>query len=228
MTRCLALALAALCSCQLNRDPPKEPELQLRSYKVPPASAPQLRAVIHGALFLEKDKSVGRVSVSPDGQLVVLGTPAIQLGVQELIKDYGSHPPPPSLELTYWLVRGKPAPSGSKPTPSPELAELQAALAAVPGAPLQYELVERLRLASLADERAHVSGRALHVEQSASLIGDKVVAELKLHPRSRPSNSVETRVQLVPGQLLVLAEAGVGEDQGQVLYLVRASVLGAR
>jgi hypothetical protein len=226
MTRTLLAALFALASCTSAREAPKEPELQLRSYKVPPGAAQQLRAVIRAALFLEKDRSIGSAQVTSDGQLLVLGAPAIQKGVEQLVADYPARGAPPSIELTYWLVRGKPGNAAARP----ELQEIAAALAALPEPKRDFELVERLRLTSMSAEHAQVEGRLLRIQQNATLVGDRVVADLNINSAKSGGNKVETRVQLQPGQLLVLAEMGAAEGQGEgeVFYVVRASVAAGR
>jgi hypothetical protein len=222
MPRFLALALIGACACSAQRtDRADPPELQLRTYKVPPGSGQQLRGLLHGVLFLEKDKSVGRVSVSPDGQLVVLGSPQVQKGVEQLVADFPAvRRTPATIQIEYWLLRGRPGPGKD----APELQAIAPAVKAIAGqGASQLEPIESLRLQTLSDEYGKIQGRTLEVQQTASLVDGKVVADLRLS-RHHGNGRLETRLQLQPGQLVVLGESGEGEEPGSSLYyVVRAS-----
>ena len=222
-----SLGALALSGCRLQgQDANKERELQLRSYKVPAGAGQQLRAVLSSVLFLEKDKSVGRVSLSPDGQLVVLGPPEVQHGVAQLVRDFPStQKAPSSVELTYWVLRGKP---GGDTKDAPDLGEIAQAVKAIAGQGVgRLELIERLRLRSLVDERAQIQGSGVEISQTASIVDGRVIADLRLHrTQERRANRLETRVQLQPGQLVVLAESG--EDANTLFYVVRANAAEAK
>jgi len=206
------LAAAALSSCRAdNTASAAEPAPLMKTYDVPSGQGPQIRSVINAALDRgENNPRLARVELSPNGKLVVVGPQGIQDGVKELLDQLAkepAQPPPPTISFTYWLVVGKKAKDASAPTP-PELAEIASALAAIQKAdgPVSFSSLEKLSMLSQADEFAEQqSGRSTYVRQRASLQDGKVIADLRLQ---NGPQKLETRVQVAPGQLLVLGQSG--------------------
>lgn len=233
MKRLAALAAALLCfssfSCSVPGKEASEPEPELRIYSVPGGTANELRSVLASTLSRgEGNPPAGRVSVTPDGQLLVLAAPTIHKGVKELVDTAKEDPATEvvTLELTYWLVAGEPASASSEggsrvaPQVDPLLAEVEQALG-----PMRFRLLEQTRLTSRAGSFANSQGRYLHVTQQAVVVGDQVVADLNLA-------RVSTEVSFRDGQTLILAQQAPPRSQfdeladGAIfLYVVQAKRL---
>lgn len=230
----IALSLAALAllpSCRAGAAseapaPAQALPVLLRSYEVAPGTANTLASILNSAV-------PGQVRASPGGRaIIVVGPAGIQEGVSGLLKTLASEPPlqpeeDRAITITYWLVSGKHAKDAPLPA---ELTELTPALQSIQKAdgPMGFQTQEKLALISGDDQQANQEsgGRKTYVEQKAAWHNGKVVARLKIQPdggREKGQERVETTVQLVPGQILVLAQAGTPSSDGSSLYyLVRA------
>ena len=210
----LLLTALSTLACRSERSPappaaePRGPEMVLRTYPVPSGTGQEIRSILDNVFAgLEKDKLLARASLSPDGRLVVVGPPGIQDGVKSFLDEVGKAPPPaapPTVEITYWLVAGR---RTQKYAAGPGLKDVEKVLAAVADAdgPMEFTLVERLRLTSLSSERGFAQGQTAEVSQQATVTGGTLVADLSV--TAKPA-IIQTRVQLTPGQTLVLGEAG--------------------
>ena len=209
----------------------------LRSYDVAPGTASQVASILNNAMHRDGSQtgSEAKVQAGPNSRsILVLGPAGIQDGVAGLLKSLASEPPPPpppTITITYWLVNGKRAKDAAIP---PELTELSTALKTIQQAdgPMAFQTQEKLALISGNDDWAEEeSVRRTAVSQSTGLRDGRVVARLKIKPSgSGPNGSgpdrVETTVNLMPGQILVLAQAGAPSGEGSSLYyLVRADVV---
>jgi hypothetical protein len=231
----LAGLLLLLTAC--DRAPvAAEPELQLRTYEVPSGYARELRNTLRDTFQLngkEDAASVARVSLAPDGRLVVLAPPKLQEGVARILEEVARKPPPApsSVQMTYWLVLGRRA--QGEPGSSAALAEVQPALDELVKAqgPMRFELLERLQLATLSGERGSIDGRQAKISHDATTIGDGVMARIQLFPTG--GNSVTTTVQLEPNQTAILAQSGyqrplreqaeATDESATLLFVVRAN-----
>jgi hypothetical protein len=218
-------ALMAVCFSCGQGSTPAGRDVQLRSYRVPEGMGQQLRSILGNVLSgTEKDSMLGRASLAPNGELVVVAPAAMQRGVEDLLKEIASSPRkgPTTVELSYWLLGSRP---GSAPKDqAAELSEAAHALGSQLPTSMHLEVMEKLRLQSMTDEQAEMWGRTLQVHQTAAASEGRVVADLRLNRVHEASPSrVETRVQLVPGQLLILAESGDQPDTS-VFYAVKAEI----
>jgi hypothetical protein len=185
--------------------------LVLRTYDVPGDGAAQVRAVLKDVFWIGSDgkdsnKYLGRAEVAPNGRLAVMASEGVQEGVKAFIDSLAQKPPKPAptLETTYWLVFGTP---GQSAAPSPALGEVASALQQIEKAdgPTEFTLGEKLTMTQVSGEMAKVQGRDAQVRQSASSNGTVISAELSLE---RMGQKFETRVNLTPGQILVLGSSG--------------------
>lgn len=205
-------------------------EVGLRAYDVPEGRAEELARVLAGAMPREGDHAIARVTASPDGRVLVAGSQAIQRGVEEVLAEVATRPAPPApptIDMTYWIVTGRPAEKAG--SAGVGLREVTTALETISKAdgPMTFELLEKVRLASMSDEHGFGSGANIkRFEQRASMTGDKkIIAELSIDLDGPPE--IRTRVQLMPDQFLVLGESADPKTPGtRLYYIVRPSVRG--
>jgi hypothetical protein len=207
-----ALTVTALSSCRSGSSAAAaEPAPVLRTYDVPAGYGADIRSILNHAMDNgENAPRTARIELSPNGKLIVVGPPGIQDGVKDLLDQLAKAPPeqlPPTIGFTYWLVIGKKAKdAGAVP---PELSELSPALAAIQKAdgPVTFVAYEKMSLLSQSDESAEQwSGKRSYARQHATLHEGKIIADLDL--KTGTQNSLQTRVQVAPGQLLVLGQSG--------------------
>src|SRR5205085_12243923 len=137
--------------------------------------------------------------------------------------------PPPTIGFSYWLVIGKKSKdAGAVPA---DLSEIAPALQAIQKSdgPVSFSSFEKLTLLSQSDESAEQqSGRHTFIRQRATLHEKNVIADLKLQ---NGGQQLETRVQIAPGQLLVLGQSGwagsgpgPAPDDSTLYWIARADV----
>ena len=206
-------------------------EVVLRGYDVPAGRAEELSRVLSGAMPRDaNNQGIARVTSSPDGRVLVVGSRAIQKGVESVLAQATKHPaaPPPTVDMSYWLVTATSAAKSGETTA--DLKEIETALEAIRkvDGPMQFTLMEKIRLASMSDERGQ--GRGGYVErfeQRASVSGGKVIADILLDALGVPQ--IETRVQLAPDQFMVLGESSLSDAKNpgtRLYYIVRPTVRG--
>lgn len=241
MTRSLValLAVTFLCACETRgstitaASPTGVPSnLVLRTYEVPNNGAQRLRSVLRELLWFgsegkDSNKYVGRADVGPDGRLIVLAPESVHEGVKALVASVTAKPikDPGTVQLTYWVVLGSPGksetpPAGALQEVAPALVELEKN-----DGPMAFTLVEKLQVSSLSGDRGQLNGRDTSVRQSANVVDGEIRADISME---RQLQKLETRVRLMPGQLLVLASSSAPTrdqtDSGRTVYfLVRAS-----
>jgi hypothetical protein len=202
--------------------------LVLRTYEVPGGAAAQVRAVLKDVFWIGSDgkdsnKFLGRSDIGPDGRLVVMASEGVQDGVQTLIESLGKHPPKPAptIDTTYWVVFATPGKGGGALPPG--LNEVAPALQQIEKSdgPQQFTLGEKLVLTQISGEAARIFGRETEVRQTASVTGNAISTEISLERRAQ---RIETRVNLTPGQTLVLSSSGatpLGKDEAtQAMYVL--------
>ena len=206
-------------------------EVVLKGYEVPAGRAEELSRVLSGAMPRDAaGNQIARVTSSPDGRVLVVGARGIQKGVESVLAEAARHPatPPPTVDMSYWLVSGKSAAKSGET--SADLKEVGTALDAITKAdgPMEFTLMEKVRLASISDERAEGrSGYVDRFEQRASVSGGKVIAEITLDAAGAPM--IRTQVQLTPDQFLVLGESSLNDPKNpgaRLYYIVRPTVRG--
>lgn len=227
--------------------PAPPPDHQLVTYAVDPALSPQVQGVLRRLLRPGSEDARGTISEAPGGHIAVLAPVSVHEGVAALITrlqaDAGEQAPPANLRFTYWVVQGRPV---EEPVPlRAGLAPLEDTLAAVSrwDGLQEFRLVGHSTLTSLDSDRGASHSERLRVSQVASLdpasghILADVDLELEREGTRGPSPKLETRVQLQPGQTLVLStldapsSAGVGTTTGShspsahIYVVVRADLL---
>lgn len=246
---CLVIAACvALSGCLPTPPaaPAPAPAQQLVTYSVEPALSPQVQGVLRRLLRPGSEDARGTISEAPGGHIAVLAPASVHEGVAAMIAtlqaEAGEQAPPANLRFTYWLVQGSPV---EEPVPlRAALAPLQETLAAVSrwDGVQDFKLVGHSTLTSLDSDRGASHSERLRVSQVASLdpatghILADVDLELEREGARGPSPRLETRVQLQPGQTLVLSTldapgatqgtAGAPLPGGAHLYVVvRADLL---
>jgi hypothetical protein len=231
-TLALAAVAGALTGCDGNGAAASDhPEpLVLRTYKVPQGLESDVRSMLYTVLG-GSESPAGRVTTGPGGTLVVVAPEALHQGIEGLIGEIGgldSPAKPVPVKLTYWLVIGRPGGDGSG-LAGTEIAPVLAEIVNSQG-PMRFELLERLELTSTGEERAGMTGATARIQQRASVIQDRVVADVEI--ATSGVGVIETRVQLQPRQFLVLGQAGYRDStsrdplqvDGTLFYVIRPDV----
>jgi hypothetical protein len=230
----IVVVLGMMWGCDRTAASEQGSALVLRSFEVDPDLAGELEIILNEALARgENEAPVGRVSVGPGGRLIVAAPAAVLDAVEVLITDVeaASPPPPPVISMTYWVVRGTPAAETSWPERLGEVAQALEGICAAEGT-TRFIIEEKVQLRSLSGERANSMAREYRVTQRATERDGRVLVSVTLQNTRRASGSIETRLQLAPGQLLVLGQTGVGgveasDEQASVYFIVRAGVEGS-
>jgi len=227
------LGVAMLCLAACGRPAPTDSAtagLELRTYEVPEGYKNEITARLRYLLQGTEESPVGRVTEGAGGRLIVLAPPLIHEGLQSLIRDMkglGPVPPPPQVRLTYWLVMGWPAATGtaanrpfivSGPAGLQEIEPALAGIAETQG-PTEFRLLERMEIVSTGQDWARARGRLAGVGQRTAVSGEAVVAELDI---SLGRQSLATEVVIRPGQRLVLGQTGAAEEVVKVFADGRA------
>ncbi len=219
-----ALSLSQGCTTPQAADAP-DPQsvVELKTYSVPHGYENEVRTMLQNALGGDE---AGRVEMGPSGKLVVLARPSIQDGVQAFIReleDMESAPAPVPVTLNYWIVVGSPAGTvnansvqrhgmdGYDVLGPDDLNDVAPALAEIAGSvgPIEFSLVERLRLSSMGGDRARVMGRRVQIGQYATTLSGHIVADLEIGIRGF---QLSTQVKLKPDQFVVLGQTGYDGD----------------
>jgi hypothetical protein len=207
----------------------------MRSYVVQGDHADEVRAALQSSLRTGDDKQfLGRVTLAPNGQLIVTAPESIQRGVAKLLDDVLSMSPgpTPTIKLEAWFVRAGAAGGET----DPRLAEVQPALDAIQAAQSagSFHLIEKLTLHSRAGHHGEVEG--IHgqfmAEPSVRRDGNKQAAvsssiQLRIE---RIDAGLRVEVELTPGELLVLGQSAYAEGDPAtatpqtLYYIVRATL----
>lgn len=232
--RSLALLLC-LVGCDPTPHTPRplpEGEVSMRTWTPPPGTAPGLVHALNSAMYVGREAPRrGHAVEGPGGALVVVAPEAVLDGVDALVQQAASQPAQPArnVELSYWLVVGRPDAGGEGAAPElGEVADALDTLAATDGVS-GFELLARRRLRTLDGASGQLKGQQLLVEQEATIEpgGEAVIAQLRIEAWFEARQlELSTRMLLVPGQTVVLSQLGSGG--AEIAYLlVRAAVVPA-
>jgi hypothetical protein len=221
------------CTGTKGTTEPVETPVVLRTYKVPPRLQNEVRGTLLTAMGGRSEAPVGQVSVGPGGTLVVVAPESVHEGIEQLVTELGSVESsslePVPVQLTYWLVVGRPAadpPGGPQPRTAASLHAIAPVLTELTRSqgPMEFSLLERLQLASLGEDSAEMTGGVATIRQRASVVGANVVADLRI--TAGPA-TIETRVKIEPGQFLVLGQSGYRdreEPEATLFYVISSNV----
>lgn len=243
MKKLAAALLMALCSCttQVSPPAPAKPEMVLQIYDVPQGAAADLRTALARVLDTPKDSPevpTGRVTVTPDGRLIVLAPEKVQVGVRAVVDQVAKRPAvaPPVIAMNYWFVLARKIPADQKAELPVELSEIKPALDELvrTQGPMQFRRLEHLKNSTISGESGRVdNGDAISARHDVTTTGGVVMARVSLNTGRR---SVDTTVQLKPEQLVVLGQSGWKDDRAKdakdddeqtLFYVMRADVRNA-
>jgi hypothetical protein len=235
----VAVLAVGVFNFSVNRLKHTDP-MVLTSYDVPPEIAEEVHSALSGALSVagKNGTAVGRVTVLPNGRLLVAAPPEMQAGVRRILRDIADYKPgaTPTIGFEVWVVK---ATTGSAPAASSALNEIEPALAAIGKnqGPLNFELLEKLSTNARPDkDTSNISGALTQVQLRATLrkinaTESTVAAKLALSVSAGPGvhAAIEAQAELRPGELLVLGQSAVGnrdasKANAQLYYIVRATL----
>jgi len=237
------LALAAGLSITACVPPPHAtaptetapPELELVTYQVDPSQTAKVQAILR-RVFSGVGEVHGTLSEAPGGRIAVLAPATVHEGVARLVADIGQNtepdPAPANVRFTYWMVGGSPADTDTGPLPV-ALKPVSDTLAAIVGwdGPQWFRLVGHTTLTSIDGDRAEAESSSLQIQQIASIdpATGTIIADVDLELWVDDSGRIpkmETRVQVQPGQTLILSTLdGGGTLPGHLYVIVRADIL---
>lgn len=245
MNRAMVVVVAllmGLCACNLDgsRTPAATAQapLELRAYDVPDGQADRVASMLKQ--LASGENAAWRVTRGPGNKVVVVGGPALLDSVDDFIAklDFAAAGAVPgAYRLDYWLVLARPGKTGARASGLQEVAGPLDAFVASQGE-ASFELLDRVTLRSMDGEYANARGKVAQIEQRASKVGERVVANVNAEVTG---SKVSTQLQLAPEQTVVLAQVGFNEkiameltggpdelspDKSPVvlLYIVRAAV----
>jgi len=223
-------ALLIAVACVRDRGSSGDPEeVELRSYTVPEGfDRAEWRDMLRGALALG-DRKIGGVRVGPGNTLVVTAPRGVQAGIAELLKELESRGPvarpgPGSVSVNYWVLVGRPLASGDPGSPVrigsgrrnilEKLSPVMDQIASAQG-PMEFHLLEQLRLTSIDDSReAEMRGR--YVQLSQRVMKDDSGQRLADISISMSAHNLESRVKIEPGKFVILGQTALNVNGGVV------------
>lgn len=229
----LAIGAVVLGAKRLQSDP-----VSLETYSAPPEIAGEVRSALSAALAGNPAlKPLGRVTLMPNGRLVVTAPQSIQRGVRRIIDDIIQNKPAPTPTIGFdvWVVTATP---GAAVTAA-DLAEVEPALAVIRESrgPLAFALLEKLSTkARSGEEESHVRGKNAELEVGASLRkgtnnDSLVAAKLRVVVwQGKTPMHLEAHTEIRPGELLVAGQSALGGTPStggpdkQIYYIVRATL----
>jgi len=217
-------------------------DLELRSYTVPQGLEERMVQVL-SALMVRGEERVGRAMTGPNGLVLVLAPGSVHAGIDRVLQqldstnvDLGA---PQTIEITYWLVLGRPAERGDAAAGQDRrLQEIQPALDTIAGeqGATRFEVVERLKVSSVPGEQGAIGGRTVRITQRVSRTGGGLLGDVELE-MYQGAGGLRARVALSPDRFVVLGESGIGsrdykfmndETVAETLYyVIRARVVEA-
>jgi len=215
----------------------------MRSYFVAGDYAEEVREALQDSLRVieNDDKSVlGRVTVAPNGQLIVTAPESIHRGVENLLNDVLAHSPgkTPTVKLETWLVTSTTdlTEQSAGVHEVVGIKEIEPALKAISDAQgrQHFTLLEKLTLHTHAGQGGAMKGLYAMMSAKPTVRRSKeskgvVAVELSLHTLAERGN-LNTVVELNPGELIVLGQASYrsadsGKGGSEILYyIVRATL----
>ena len=236
MKKLAAALVMAFCACTTQVAPPPKTDMELQIYEVPQGTAGDLRtalARVLGNVNDAKEPATGRVTVTPDGRMVVLAPEKVQAGVRAIVEQVSKRPsvPPARIDMNYWFVLAKKIPPADKAELPVELAEIKPALDELvrTQGPMQFRTLEHLKNSTIAGEHGRVdNGESVSASHDVSTTSGVVLARVSLNTGRR---NIDTTVQLKPGQLVVLGQSGWkdkdakdGAEEQTLFYVMRADL----
>lgn len=217
----LAAALA-LPGCLGGGDnPPSNPdELVIRSYDVPEGVEGRTLLDMVNGLLGPRESSLGsaRLYPYPDGRLVVTAPASLQAGIADLIAEMKAGPrkakePPAALAIRYWVLLARP--TAGQPSVAANLQDdptVKTAIDEIVAAqgPMEFALLEGLRLGVVEGQEALIRGRRVSVDQKVTRTtegGSLAEIEIGISGAQGRPNSLRTWARLDPGKIVVLGQA---------------------
>jgi len=215
----LVISLIAFMGCNrpngdsvnVPQDKPSQEAEQrvLKSYKVPERLSKEIIDVIRGII----SPGLGRVTVAPDGQLLVVATESFHEGVEDFIDQLikNNPEPSPSVEVNYWIVAGREA---KIPAKLDGFNRIKPALETIQNnqGNMEFKLLDHLVLTSSNQVRpAQIGGAVVKISQMLSAYSD---GSLSLQPSidligtaQGDIRSIQTNIETRSGELVVLGQS---------------------
>lgn len=221
----VVMSLGMMAGCGFSSQPKDPNEMLLRSYDVPEGLERQdVSQQIHRVMGSGSDSAVGRVTYGSNRTILVTAPASIQRGVEELIEKLAEMGPkmmaePSSIAINYWAIVGRPSSEdgsavqfgrGNLETQK-NLRPVLEEIARTQGS-MTFYLLEHLRIVSIDQGNWNqLRGNAMEVRHKiAQGANDVPLADIamKLYNTGRHDNSIESRIKLEDGKMIVLGQAG--------------------
>ncbi|NQD37795.1 hypothetical protein HPT27_12230 [Permianibacter sp. IMCC34836] len=213
--------------------------LVMRTYAVSADYADEVRSALQNAMLTgEEGKAIGRVSLAPNGQLIVTAPNSMQKGVESLLNDIAGFSPgaTPSVKFEAWFVTAINADKTDNSS-IPALQEVLPALDAITEVQgnQQFKLLEKITVHVRTGQSSTVSSANGIFEVNPSVrrgANEQKLISAELKFQMRGPESLRTETELKSGELLVLGQTsnhqlvgdrGVPSEQ-RLYYIVRATL----
>ncbi len=208
----------------------------MRVYSTPPGRALELAGVLQHVMRTGPDMAPrGRVSALDGDRITVVAPARLHEGIAALCHELAQTTAPArTVTLSYWLVEARPA-DAVDVSAVPALDEALQRVARHDGAAV-FTLADRVQMASLLNASGKTETVRAQYEQTATVQGDAIVADIAIDTRAR-GGDLRTRVRLTPGQTLVVGQGAWiddnssrdpgDDDEPRLYYVVRAELADA-
>ena len=211
----LILFLAA-CSASLEGSSSADEDVfVLHTYDVPVGFESRVEEALNRVFYRgENIPSAGRALEGSPGTVIVAAPESAQEDLAAVIERLGKVDPklatPQNIRLTYWMVGGTKASTVDTSALPPDITAAMTEVASAEP-PMRYEVAFHESLLGLDGAHAKGAGETWDIGQVASLTPQgSILADIDIEMRG--GAGAETRVQLVPGQVLVMGQtAGAGD-----------------
>ncbi|MFC1495168.1 hypothetical protein ACFL6W_07805 [Thermodesulfobacteriota bacterium] len=182
--------------------------LVLKSYEVPEKLSKEISQDLNNLLYFNEPR-IGRATLSPDGQLLVVAPKNFHTGVKDIIEQIKKNnpDPSPSVEVNYWIVAGRKAESPAK---LDEFGEIYTALGTIQNTQgnMEFKLLDRVVVTSSSkNTQTRLGGADVSIKQTVSAFGDGslvIISSIKMS--NAPRSIIETELETRSGELVVLGQ----------------------
>lgn len=222
----LLLIASLFAACQPNAAPE---EFVLKAYDVPEAQTAELSSIITDLMHKkdgDKWTRVGSARVSPDGRQVLVAAPkSLHVGLTNWIEQMRTSPVPPprSIRLEYWIVRGSPAAERKHEKALDPIKDALDALVTQYG-PQDLTFVDRVSITGRSGEKVQNQSSQVEVVHQAIARGEVVDAEIELRGKGGSNVNLRARLNVPVGKLVVIGDAQSLDNRTQY-FIVRATLL---
>ena len=189
----------------------------LKSYIVPERLVMEIYHALSNLLAYRVPR-IGQVSITPDGQLLIIAPKSFHDGVEDFIEqlEKNNPAPPPTVEVNYWIVAGREA---KTPAKLDEFNRIKPALETIQNnqGNTEFKLLDHLAVTSSSQGTpTTILGALGRIKQEVSAFSDGTLVinpvftfQEMLPPNNdwRDKTVINTQIEMKSGELVVLGQS---------------------